>query len=557
MTPLRRTWFTPTTTCFLILWAGLLAFAPRCMLGDPGTLWHSVVGSRMLQTGELVRTDSFSFTRQGQPWVAQQWMAEIAMALLHRLGGLDALVLAAITLLAATYAWLFGRLLHAGVNWLVAAILIMLAVAASSYHFLPRPHVITIALTAWTFTLLIDVEAGRISPRRLLLLPLVYVLWTNLHGGVLGGIAISTFVVLAWLVTGNRAGKDALAPPATTGPCTPLQRRLGALPSLIPQAPRGVTPLLIGVVASLSFVAVLVNPYGPALPRVWIGLLGSPVLPRLIIEHAPLRLASIEGVTILSLGSLYLALLTATWKYQPRITWLVPPLWLGLAYSRIRHGPLFAVVAAAGIADMLPHCTFLAPLRLHKPSRSAVPLSPSHQLSAVADAVRPVLFRRRAVLVPVALVTASLLLQAVHLPLPILGAGWSRLSPDRWPVEAVDVLRQRAAGDVAPVKVFNDLGLGGYLIYAAPETRVYIDDRCELYGDEGLLQYERFTREPASLDAFAACENVPYALTKCGTRFDKHFRASPAWRLLHRDATAALYERRPQLARGQSECSYR
>jgi len=56
------------------------------------------------------------------------------------------------------------------------------------------------------------------------------------------------------------------------------------------------------VVATLSFAAVLVNPYGPALPRVWIGLMGSQVLPRLIIEHAPTRLASIEGAMILSLG---------------------------------------------------------------------------------------------------------------------------------------------------------------------------------------------------------------------------------------------------------------
>ena len=106
----------------------------------------------------------------------------------------------------------------------------------------------------------------------------------------------------------------------------------------------------------------------------------------------------------------------------------------------------------------------------------------------------------------------------------------------------------RTANAAAPVKVFNDLDFGGYLIYAAPQARVYIDDRCELYRDDGLLQYERFTRNPELIDAFAAYEDVPYALTKSGSRFDRHFRGSPAWELLHRDATAALYARQPQFA---------
>ena len=51
------------------------------MLGDPGSLWHTVVGRRILEGGALIRTDPFSFTCQGQPWIAQQWLGAIAMAL--------------------------------------------------------------------------------------------------------------------------------------------------------------------------------------------------------------------------------------------------------------------------------------------------------------------------------------------------------------------------------------------------------------------------------------------------------------------------------------------
>jgi hypothetical protein len=500
-------WWGPATTCFFVLWFALLACGPAKMLGDPGTLWHTVVGERMLQSGELVRTDSFSFTCQGQPWIAQQWLGEIAMALLYRLGKLDALVLAAVTLLAATYALLAGRFFRAGLPWLAAAVLITLVIAASSYHFLPRPHIVTIALMAGMFGLLSDIEAGRRSPHWLLILPVLYVVWTNIHGGALGGIATSTLVLLAWL------GWHHL----------PWARRRGNTRPVAGAA-------IIGLVAGLSFVAVLVNPYGPALPRVWVSLMSSKVLPELIVEHAPLQILSTEGAMILALAGVYLALLATTWRHGPRVTWLVPLIWLALTLGRIRHGPLFAVTAAVAIAEMLPYSP-LAARFLRGPDLARRPASERDRIS-----LRPAL-------IPALAVAAALVLQANAVACPLIGAGWSRLRPDHWPLEATRVLRQHIRRGQAGVKVFNDLGMGGYLIFSAPAARVYIDDRCELYRDDGLRRYRGFLRDPQLIDSFAAYEGIDLALTRTRSRFDRHFAASPAWSVLHRDHTASLYTR--------------
>ena len=506
MEPMNRKWWCAQTTCFFLLWAGLLWFAPSNMLGDPGTMWHTVVGERMLQTGELLRFDPFTFSCQGQPWIAQQWLGEIAMALLHRLGGLDAVVLATVTLLAATYAFLTGRFSRTGLPGLACVVLIMLVIAASSYHFLPRPHIVTIALMAWMYALLSDIEAGRRSPHLLLLLPLLYVMWTNIHGGVLGGIATSTCVLLGWLVWHR----------------LPRVRRHGEKPVA--------GPVIIGAAASLSFVAVLVNPYGTALPRVWVSLMGSEVLPKLIIEHAPMQVLSVEGVTVLALAVVYLTLLITAWSSGRRITWLMPLIWLGLTFARIRHGPLFAVIAAVAIADMLPHSPLVAGL-LQQTGRSLKP------------PVVPTRFGIRPVLIPALMVVLALALQANAVACPLIGARWSRLDPACWPVEATQELRRQIGRGGSGRKVFNDLGMGGYLIYAAPETHIYIDDRCELHRDDGLLQYEQFSTKPELIDAFAAYEGIDWALTKTGSRFDRHFAVTQHWRQLHRDTTASLYGR--------------
>jgi hypothetical protein len=39
------------------------------------------------------------------------------------------------------------------------------------------------------------------------------------------------------------------------------------------------------------------------------------------------------------------------------------------------------------------------------------------------------------------------------------------------------------------VRLFNDANLGGYLIYHAPAVKIFMDDRCELYGDEWIKHY--------------------------------------------------------------------
>jgi hypothetical protein len=85
---------------------------------DPGTLWHVVVGQRILSSGRFVTTDLFSYTHAGRPWIAQKWLSECAMALVHQVSQLDGLLLATATLLAALYTWAAHRLIRAGIHWL-------------------------------------------------------------------------------------------------------------------------------------------------------------------------------------------------------------------------------------------------------------------------------------------------------------------------------------------------------------------------------------------------------------------------------------------------------
>src|SRR5262249_17409069 len=120
--------------------------------------------------------------------------------------------------------------------------------------------------------------------------------------------------------------------------------------------------------AALVLVCVLtplVNPYGLALPRVWFALMGSSVLPRTMNEHVPLLQAGNSAWAVVAVAAFYLAALLGTLPARPRITWLIPLIWLGMTWTRIRYGPLFAVTAGLALVEMFPHVRWVAWLARH------------------------------------------------------------------------------------------------------------------------------------------------------------------------------------------------
>ncbi len=527
---LRRLW-SPEAAFFLGLWLVLMVAGRSRMFRDPGTFWHVAVGQRMLDTGELVREDPFSFTAHGKPWISQYWPCEIAMAALYRIGGWDVLLVVTVTILAAMYAWVAGRLHRSGLLFMCVVLAVVLALAASSPQFHVRPLILTIVLLALTFALLVDVEGGRASTGRLWWLVPLFVVWANVHGGVLGGLGTVALACAGWLCA-PLAGWDS---PARTW----RQRlELAALP-----------------VACTA--ALLVNPYGWELPKLWLSILALP-LPEIIEEHGPLVGAGGSGWTTAVFGAVYLAALAgfplflrkkegaafaepkttlADWPAltRPRVVWLIPLVWLALAWMRIRQGPLFAVTALLAMADLLPHTRWarlLARRGYFRFPRSAA-------------AVLPGTARWPSLLVPAAVVGAALMVTVFRGPSSTPGGGWVRFDPTYWPTELLPELREISDGPQR-ARIFNDMLYGGFLIFHTPRLEVFIDDRCELYGREFLAAYvNALQNDPSQLDRWADQYGFEYALVGTNTVFDRYLESSPQWVRAKETAAGSLYRTLP------------
>jgi len=475
---------------------------PTKLFRDPGTFFHTKMGEYILHSGQLPYRDFFSFTFNGESWIAQQWLGECIMALIHKVTGLDGLLLATATILAGLYAGIAHRLIRSGLHFMLATMLVVFTLAASAFHFHVRPHIFSILFLCFIFCRLTDFEAGRIRCSRLFWIVPIFVVWANIHGGVLGGLGTLAFVIFGW--SAARILK-------LESPINDYRQML----------------ILWGLLFS-CILTIFINPYGLELPKAWMAIMRSSVMSHIIQEHIP-AFQTKGGWVILFLGFFYLLSLIGVLPKVPRITWLIPLLWFFLALSRIRHAPLFAIVSAIALANLFPHVKWAK--WLVKRGSKLFRLSTAIEGSKI----------RFSGLFPTIFIIAAIFLEVVSVKFPLLGREWVKLDKNYWPIEILPELRAIEKSSPVGTPIFNDLVFGGFLIYYAPRLQVFIDDRCELYGDKWLLSYVK--GEASQFEDWAVRYGFKLALTQNGSRYDKYLKKANGWTIVRQTKPATLYKK--------------
>jgi hypothetical protein len=151
----------------------------------------------------------------------------------------------------------------------------------------------------------------------------------------------------------------------------------------------------------------------------------------------------------------------------------------------------------------------------------------------------------RLALLPACALVVAVLLQTAAIEVPLVGRGWARLDPDHWPVGLLPELARHEHANPDGTPIFNEYALGGFLIGCTPGFRVFIDDRCEVYGDAYLGEYIRGEQGDADelLEKWDSRYRFDYALTWRGSRFDAHYSSARGWVLLGETPSSRFYGR--------------
>ena len=235
---------------------------------------------------------------------------------------------------------------------------------------------------------------------------------------------------------------------------------------------------------------------------------------------------------VIAFGLFYLTALIGTFPQRPRVTWLIPLVWFALACSRVRHAPLFAVTAAVALADFFPQVRWVKWLGERGWDTFRIESALAQQSAIIFNTIGYTILAIGSLLI-----FAGLNRSTSTLP----GQSLVRLDHTHWPVDLLPELQAYANSHKEGTRIFNDFLMGGFLIFYAPRLKVFIDDRCELYGDDFMLTF--FDAPGCTLEDWSRQYGFDIALTKTGSQYHNYLKSSPNWRLVKETPAGSLYKK--------------
>jgi hypothetical protein len=155
---------------------------------DPDVWWHLATGQWILQHHAVPRADPFSVLA-GKPWQAYSWLFEVILARLFQRLGLVGIVAYTSTMVFAITVALYAMIKRLQADISVTILLTLAAAYSLGHLYTPRPWLFTILFFILELTILNQARrTGHI--RSLLWLPVIFVLWANIHIEFIEGLLV-------------------------------------------------------------------------------------------------------------------------------------------------------------------------------------------------------------------------------------------------------------------------------------------------------------------------------------------------------------------------------
>jgi hypothetical protein len=488
-------WFAPV---FAVGIAGVCLYSVR--QADPDFWGYLSYGQLFVESRGLTSHDLFAYTSSAFQWVPFEYGAQVALWWAYHFGGPIGLIALKCAVGGVALGGLLAAVRTTTQKSFVWVPIYLLCTSAICRFFLFRPQLFTFAFFAVFVAVLFRFLLRRRAP--LWVLPIVTLVWANVHGGFVAGLGALGLAMLL------RASENLVAFGWRSG-------RLG----------EGTRRLAVTLAACTA--ATFLNPLGP---RLWVYILTElthNTNRQYIVEWAPASLhRDAWSSIVLTLIAVTLAVVGwAAHKRRQGDTGPLPVFWaascaplIAMSFLSIRHVPLAAIWTA-------PVITWLA---AHLPDDAAQP----------AGFRRAWFVLRATAVVPVCLIVAIVCAE----PLPKIHVDGATLGATH-PCGAVAFLRSRHARG----NLYNPLPWGSYITWNLyPSVRVSMDGRnVSLFSDQMVLENLKFYSD--DVDHVDVDAPFRYATDFLIVPMDAPVKArlvsDSRWRRVYGDSDSILFER--------------
>ena len=487
---------------FILIFTLVLVFlaAARTPV-DTDFWWHLAAGRLTWTTGQPMILDSFSFTRAGQVWINHSWLSQVLFYGVFQAGGMLAMGALVAGLAVASMGLVFAQMRGPAI---FRSFLIVFASAVAAVIWTPRPQLISLVLFAFLGWILFQFKWRKVN--WLWTLPVLFLLWTNLHGGwALGFLLIG--VTLAGEVLNHLLGNRS--------------------PEVLDW--HGLRQLTLWGLGSVPVLAL--HPNGLAILKIPFETVGVQAVQQTIQEWASPDFHEL---------------------YQQPFLWLLLAVLIafGLCGRKVDGSDLLAVVLF-GALGLIARRNF-GPFAL-----AASPVLSRYLWKIIQDGRQPELIetgrwgpgeelpwgvhhRPRWQRV-VNLVLVGLFFAAALLKLWVVTSSMIVIPAinDGNPVGAVAYLKEHAGSG----HILNEYNWGGYLDWALPEMPNFIDGRTDLFGDAGIGDWMQLLQADGNWAERLDDWKVDWVLVSPDRPLVRELARRPGWEQVFADASGSLWKR--------------
>lgn len=494
-------WILPSLgdAIFLILFLFLVGGGSDLLM-DADTGWHIGMGRYILETGSIPTTGIYSYTAADMPWMAHEWLTELIFAVIHKVTGLNGVVVLAALAIAFTHSTFYGFLLYKGINTSLAIILALVVIAATSIHWLARPHILSMPIILFWY---LSLEKYRLEGKRYIyLLPLLTILWVNLHGGFMAGLLLIAVYLLGSLA-------DLFFAKDEKG-----------------RAERKKNIFTYGKVCLLTIAAALLNPHGYEALLFPFRIMGQELNVGRIIEWA-----SPNFHEVLPYEYILLALVVALGFSILKLNFIeagLVILWTHLSLHSVRYGPIFALIVTPIIAVRIEG---LMGEGRDGGNRLLV------RIYALSERLQKTSKSLKGHLLPIIAITFAIVVTingGRFLGMPLLEHEFDK---KKFPIEAIEFAENCGIKG----RVFNSYYFGGYLIYRGlPKDGVFVDGRADMYNEFLKNYYDVVDLKPGWKEVLPTF-NIDWILITANSPLSVLLLETDEWRLIYADKVANIF----------------
>jgi tetratricopeptide (TPR) repeat protein len=468
----------------LILLFILLVISQINTIVDSDLWCHFKTGEYIVKNFNVPQMDIFSYTLENRAWVDHEWLSQALLyAVFAKFSWLGVNILKALVISLCFFILIF-LLIFRYKKIVYAVLLALLSALAFGYRSFARPEMFSYLLLCLFFYVLED-------ERKIYVLPLLQVLWVNLHGYFILGPVLIFLYLLGEILSGNKA----------------KSKRLGA-------------------VLCLAILGCFISPYfykGAFYPiNVLTGIFSGQKLYLRNIQELMMPLNAGFGKYVFFW---ILAILSS-------VTFLI-----NLKKARMHHVLIFlgAFMASYIAVRNMPVFIFIA-----------MPLAVINlnEASLTKGIIEKKYYAASVLIISAAICIFTSNMYYVFIKQSEFKHTGYKMSELLMPSKACDFLENN--GIKGPM--FNSIDFGHYISYRFyPEKRTFIDARTELYEDDFYKSYQKAHNYPREWETLQEKYNFDVALIRhifSGTeRILKYLYNSKDWVLVYYDEIAAVFLR--------------